>query len=100
MQFGMRSKMEYAPDENQAMLESLVHSLREKLDGLVICLSDSWGGLEKVAAQDTLDVASLGLKMKLLCLDGSPIHDNLKDRSGVVTAPLDYRPRNFLDLKL
>lgn len=81
-------------------MSSLVESLQGRLDGLVICLSNSWGGLEKVAVNDALDVGGLGLRIRVLCLNGSPIHQNLMGRSEVVTVPLDFRPRNFFDLKL
>lgn len=100
MQFGMRSRVEFDPSEEQAVLEALLDSLKERLNGLVICLSDAWGGLEKVAIHDTLDAGFLGLKMKVLCLEGSPIHSALQGRHEVEVVPLDYRPRNLLDLKL
>jgi glycosyltransferase involved in cell wall biosynthesis len=53
-----------------------------------------------VAAHDSLDLASLGLKVKVLCLEGTPIHEQLSQHSQVETIPLGFRPRNYFDLKL
>ncbi len=74
--------------------------LKDRLNGLVVCLSHSWGGLEQVAANDALDVGSLGFKIRVLCLDETPIYEYLKNRKEVEVIPLTYRPRNFFDLKL
>jgi glycosyltransferase involved in cell wall biosynthesis len=74
--------------------------LKPRLHGLVVCLSRSWGGLEQVAAQDSLDAGELGLRMRVLALEGSPIHQHLAHRPEVRVFPLDFRPRNHLDLKL
>lgn len=78
----------------------LAGSLRGKLDELVICLSHSWGGLEQVAAQDAADRAALGLKVRALVLEGSPIHENLLKRADLTPVPLSFRPRDTLDFKL
>lgn len=66
----------------------------------MICLSRSWGGLEHVAAQDALDLGKLGMKTKMLCLDGSPIHEKLKQRSEVEVVPISFQPRNYFDFKM
>jgi glycosyltransferase involved in cell wall biosynthesis len=79
---------------------ALVASLRDSsLRALVICLSHSWGGLEQVAANDARDVAALGLDVRVLCLEGSPIHAHLAADDAVETIPLAFRPGNLLDLK-
>ncbi|MDR3608099.1 MAG: glycosyltransferase family 4 protein [Oligoflexia bacterium] len=72
----------------------------ERLDLLKICLSYSWGGLEQVAASDALDAASLGVRVRLLCLDGTPIHEQLARHKEVELLPLDFRPSNRFDLKM
>jgi len=66
----------------------------------VVCLSRSWGGLEQVAANDALDLGSLGLKIRVLCLENSPIHENMAGRKEVEILPISYRPRNYFDFKL
>jgi len=92
------------PDSNDpeslAEFEALVESLKESMEALIICLSHSWGGLEQVAANDALDAASFGLKVKVLCLEGSPIHEHLALRGEVEAVPLGFRPRDLLDFKL
>jgi glycosyltransferase involved in cell wall biosynthesis len=75
-------------------------SLSGKLNALTVCLSHSWGGLEQVAASDSLDLGSLGIQVKVLCLEGSPIYENLKSRPEVTLVPVSFRPRNYLDFKL
>lgn len=55
------------------------------------------GGLEQVAANDSIDVGALGLSIKVLCLEGSPIHESLAQRKEVQVAPLNFRPRNNFD---
>ncbi len=85
------------------LLEPLVNRLRSHLNCLVVCLSRSWGGLEQVAANDAVDFGSLGLNMRVLCLDGSPIHQNLANREGVTLLPITFKPRklrNYFDLKM
>src|SRR5262245_20287244 len=81
-------------------LEREVASLRDRLKGVVVCFSRSWGGLEQVAAQDALEVASQGLNVKVLCLEGSPIHQNLLEKKEVVLETLPVLPRNYFDFSL
>ncbi|HUP56374.1 MAG TPA: hypothetical protein VM598_02905, partial [Bdellovibrionota bacterium] len=83
-------------DETQVLVESL----KDRLSALVVCFSHSWGGLEQVAANDAVDVASLGLGVRVLCLRDTPIHQNLMNRESVTVVPLDFHPRNYFDLKL
>ncbi len=78
----------------------LVLELKGKLDALSVCLSHSWGGLEQVAANDAADASQLGLKVRMLCLEGSPIHETLSKRAGVEVLPLNFRPRDYFDFKL
>lgn len=66
----------------------------------VICLSWSWGGLEQVAANDTLELAALGFEPSLIVLGGSPIDQHLSGVEGVQLLRLDYRPRDFFDRRL
>jgi glycosyltransferase involved in cell wall biosynthesis len=80
--------------------EALAEALRPRLDALVICLSHSWGGLEQVAAQDAIEAAAQGLKMRVLVLAGSPLHKSLAPRRGIDVVPLDFRPRNYFDFKM
>jgi glycosyltransferase involved in cell wall biosynthesis len=83
---------------------------------LVVCLSHSWGGLEKVALQDAFDLARDGVPIRFLCLRDSPVHRNLllraaaessqtaggdkEGRRSVEPVAIDYRPRNSFDWKL
>ena len=81
-------------------VETWAELLRPRLSVLSVCLSNSWGGLEQVAANDALEVASQGLKVRALVLENSPIHERLSDESGIHIIPLNYRPRNHFDLRL
>lgn len=81
-------------------LSDLKDVLKNRLDALIVCLSNSWGGLEQVAASDALSVAAQGLKVRVLVLEGSPIHKHLKTEKSVLLYPIDFKPRNFLDFKL
>ncbi|MBN21994.1 MAG: hypothetical protein CL678_12005 [Bdellovibrionaceae bacterium] len=81
-------------------IPSLVQVLERRLRALTVCLSHSWGGLEQVAAADSVELAKLGLSVSVLVLEGSPIHENLAGKEGINIIPLSYRPRDFLDFKL
>lgn len=81
-------------------LNVLVDALSPQLNAVTVCLSKSWGGLEQVAAQDALDVAELGLKMRVMCLEGSPIHEHLARNPEIGILPLNFRPRNYFDFKM
>jgi glycosyltransferase involved in cell wall biosynthesis len=78
-------------------LPTLVDALEGRLRLNVFCLSQSWGGLEQVAASDALDVGALGLKTQVVCLENSPIHRHLASRKEVKVLPLSFRPRNYFD---
>ena len=75
---------------------------RKSIRPLLICLSNSWGGLEQVAADDAIELARMEIHVKVLLLDGSPIHQNLAAIEGeyLELLPLPYRPRDFLDFDL
>ena len=89
------------PDGNpKATMEELVGVLREKMQALVVCISHSWGGLEQVAASDALEVAAKGIRVRVLCMRDSPIHHNLSKHPELQLILLDYRPRDYFDLKL
>jgi glycosyltransferase involved in cell wall biosynthesis len=81
-------------------IDQLVGSLRPRMKQLVICLSHSWGGLEQVAAQDSIDFSALGLDVSVLCIEGSPIYEMLADKYAVKLVPIRFRPRNYLDFKM
>lgn len=81
-------------------LPVLVDALEKNLDLLVICLSNSWGGLEQVAASDALEVGALGLRVRVLVLENSPIHRRLAGRKEIGILPLPFRPRNYFDFKM
>ena len=77
--------------------------LKEELKSirpLIFCLSHSWGGLEQVAASDSIDLAALGVPVRFICLQGSPIEQNLRKNSNVEIHALDFEPRNTLDFDL
>lgn len=81
-------------------LDEIVAGLRPRMKGLMICLSHSWGGLEQVAAYDCQELAELGLPIRAMVLDGSPIHENLSKHPGVQIHALHYRPRDYFDFRL
>lgn len=66
----------------------------------IICISHSWGGLEQVAATDALDLAGSGIKTSVLCLQGTPIYEFLKDKPQIRLVLMSHRPRNFLDFRM
>lgn len=81
-------------------IERLSQELKSRLSVLSICLSHSWGGLEQVAANDALEVGVLGVPVRVLCLDGSPIHNFLRAKTGVEVHPVNFEPRDFLDFHM
>lgn len=66
----------------------------------MICLSHSWGGLEQVAAYDTIEINELGIEMGALVLADSPIHLHLKKYPFIKVYALPYRPRDLFDFNL
>lgn len=91
----MRPKRPHAHD-----LGTLSSALRERMRALVICLSHSWGGLEHIAANDSVDLGSLGCSVHVLCLEGSPVHEYLSQRDEVTTVPVDFEPRDVFDFRM
>ena len=85
-------------------IEDLVQEIRPGMFALVVCLSNSWGGLEQVAANDALDLAELGLKIRVMCIEGSPIHkfltQQLAQRPSMSLVAVEEGPRKFFDFKL
>lgn len=102
MVFGKKSKLEFNFEMNNQddNLESLVQMIKPHLNCLVICLSHSWGGLEQVACQDSLELVKLGLTVHILCLKDSPIYQHLFHQKGINVISLGFMPRNYFDLKL
>ena len=103
MRSGRRSKVVFESVEtqpNSPEMQVQVDLLQSRLNPLVICLSHSWGGLEQVAASDAVEVGRLGLKVRVMVLQGSPIHESLAHRKEVEPVPLSFRPRNYLDLRM
>jgi glycosyltransferase involved in cell wall biosynthesis len=81
-------------------IPELVESLRPAFEGVLVCISRSWGGLEQVAAADAIELADQGLEVRMLCLERSPIHEHLTKNGKVETLPLEFTPRNNFDLNL
>src|SRR3954447_22508204 len=105
MMYGQKSKLDLDSlrvlAENHAVdIDQLVFSLRSGLQPLLVCLSHSWGGLEQVTAYDSLDLAAIGLNPRVLCIQGSPIHQSLSLHPEIQIIPLEFVPRNYFDLKL
>lgn len=91
--------IEQGNSETKRACEQTAQILRGKLQALVVCLSHSWGGLEQVAAHDALDLAELDLDVRMICLEGTPIHEYLAHREGIRVVPLGFRPRNYFDFR-
>lgn len=101
--FGAKSKVESSLKRkrpSKSDVQTLLHFLEGRVSILVICLSRSFGGLEKIAASDALDVGALGLQVSFLCYEGSPLHRHLEGRKEVKLFPIDFKPRDFFDFKL
>lgn len=81
-------------------IESLAEVLRSRLSAAVVCISHSWGGLEQVAADDALELAKLGLEVRMVCLPDTPIHRYLEREGKIKLELLDFRPRDYLDLRM
>lgn len=71
-------------------------ALKDKLKPLWILFSERWGGPEQVAMSDMIDLASAGIPITLLCLEGSPVHAAALRHLRIKVHPLVHRPkRNF-----
>ncbi len=69
---------------------------------LKICLSEYWGGVEQTVLNDVTDLASRGVRVRLLCLEGRPLHESLTQdaaaQGSIELIPVKSRPREFFDL--
>ncbi|MBL7716849.1 MAG: glycosyltransferase family 4 protein [Bdellovibrionales bacterium] len=72
----------------------------EKPKLLVVCISNSWGGLEQVAVNDATDVTQSGIEVRMLCLKGSPVYEHIVKAGLIRPVPLAKSPRNTLDFGL
>lgn len=70
------------------------------MNGLTFCLSHSWGGLEQTAVYDVQQVVALGQRMRVVALEGSPVHEILRATPEVEVIALPYRPRDHFDFRL
>jgi len=84
-------------------IQLLADQMKGGASFLHLCLSYSWGGLEQTAAEDSLEIARQGLKIRVACLQGSPLHEYLvhqeKETESLTVVPLEALPREFLDLE-
>lgn len=81
-------------------LGELTDLLKDRLNLALICISHSWGGLEQTAAADAVEVGKLGLKVRMICLPGTPIFEYLSRHKEYVTIhTLSYHPRDYFDFK-
>lgn len=87
-------------DDINAEIQASAMRLKPLLREMVICISGAWGGLEQVAASDALDRGMRGLDVRVMCLQGTPIHEFLAHRKEVQVVPLYFRPRDYFDFKL
>jgi len=100
-QSGRRLKLKSGPNEEVAPLTLLVDSLKDRLNSASVCLSWSWGGLEKVAVQDAMDLSSLGFKTRFLCIRESPVYQALVgSKNPMEVIPVDFAPKNYFDFKM
>lgn len=79
---------------------ALIEALKGQLRPLIVCLSQSWGGLEQVAAQDSIDLLESGITPRVMALRGSPLAERLSSHAGIEVSLVETSPRNFLDFKL
>ena len=70
---------------------------RDRIHEAVVCVSHSWGGLEQVAASDALERARLGIRVRVLALADTPIHEYLQRFSEVKVDLITSRPRDHFD---
>lgn len=75
---------------------------KKLIQPLLICLSNSWGGLEQVTADDAVELSKSFTFVRVLVLKESPIHQNLIEFESefLKIIPLNYRPRDLLDFRL
>lgn len=109
MEYGRVFNLDSKLLSHEKDVQGLALQIVGRVNALVICLSHSWGGLEQVAASDSIGLAALGLKIKVLCLKDSPIHKHLlehhaslesKSQAQVSIEVLKKQPRNFLDFRM
>jgi glycosyltransferase involved in cell wall biosynthesis len=74
--------------------------LQENMMGIMICLSNSWGGAEQAAVSDIIELAELGLDIRMMCYADSPLHEHLKSHPEIRVLPIYFRPRNFFDFRM
>jgi glycosyltransferase involved in cell wall biosynthesis len=82
-------------------ISGLSDSLRGNVKPLMICLSPYWGGLEQTAFNDLSDFLSCDLSVRMLCLEGTPLHDEILQiqlqHPKLEVVALTDRPRDVLD---
>lgn len=81
-------------------LDTLLYVLKGRIQPVAVCLSNSWGGLEQIAAIDSVDLARLDIPYQVMVIEGSPIHEYLSKFPEVGLISLPFQPRNVLDFKL
>jgi hypothetical protein len=58
--------------------------------GIMICLSNSWGGAEQAAVSDIIELAELGLDIRMMCYADSPLHEHLKSHPEIRVLPIYF----------
>lgn len=84
--------------ESLSPIEVLAREVRERTVVAQICLSRSYGGIEQVVTNDIIDLSSNGIEVRLICLEGSPVHLKLVDKPGVKIFTVTELPRAFFDM--
>lgn len=89
-----------SPESKRPDQSVLVDVLKGQLRPMIVCLSQSWGGLEQVAAQDSLDLLEAGISPRVMALSGSPLAERISSHPGIELSIVDDPPRNTLDFAL
>jgi glycosyltransferase involved in cell wall biosynthesis len=80
-------------------IQAWIDDLTEERRPFLVCISESWGGGEQLAANDAIELAAAGLPVRLLGLKGSPLLSHLKDRANITLFEVDSLPTGILDRK-
>ena len=84
--------------ESLSSVEVLSREVRERSAIVQICLSRSFGGIEQIVTNDIVDLAANGIEIRLVCLNGSPIHQKFTEHKNVKLTVIPEFPRSFLDV--
>lgn len=73
--------------------------LKEDLKPAVLCLTDKFESPEQIMIQDTMDLASMGVKVQFVGLIDSPVWNRLPEHPQIERVGLDFIPNEYFDYR-